>query len=169
MTQSEGSQSGYERIRSKKTLKEILAVATEFERTARDFYAGLAPKVSKNLRWLVDELAEEEQEHFDLFSKLARNPAIEEQIKQQVETPASDGKFSDCIQLPDMGENPDDQSILQYALGREQAAMEQYQSLSESVPEGPIRELFTYLANEETKHKQELEKLYYEVVHSGGV
>jgi hypothetical protein len=30
-------------------------------------------------------------------------------------------------------------------------------------------ELFDNLANEEAKHKEELEKLYYETVHSGGV
>ena len=29
--------------------------------------------------------------------------------------------------------------------------------------------LFEYLANEEAKHKEELEKLYYETVHAGGV
>jgi len=29
--------------------------------------------------------------------------------------------------------------------------------------------LFQFLASEETKHKLELEKLYYEIVHSGGV
>ena len=34
---------------------------------------------------------------------------------------------------------------------------------------GPIHDLFVYLANEETQHKSELEKLYYETVHSGGV
>ena len=61
--------SSYDQLKSKKTLKEILAVAIEFERTARDFYSDLIPKVSKNIRYLVEELAEEEQQHFNLFSK----------------------------------------------------------------------------------------------------
>ena len=47
--------------------------------------------------------------------------------------------------------------------------MEQYRSLAESTEPGPIKDLFEFLANEETKHKAELEKLYYEIVHSGGV
>ena len=169
MTVHEGDHSGRERLASKKTLKEILEVATSFEETARDFYAALAPKVSKNLRWLVEELAEEEQRHFDLFSALAARDDIQDQIGSLVETPASDRKFSDCILLPDLGENPDDQSVLQYALGREHAAMEQYRSLAASTEPGPIHDLFAFLADEETKHKQELEKVYYEVVHSGGV
>ena len=53
------SEANIERLKSKTTLKEILEVATEFERTARDFYANLAPKVRKNIRWLVEELAQE--------------------------------------------------------------------------------------------------------------
>ena len=60
MSNKEGHVSGYDRLKSKKTLQEILQVATEFERTARDFYSSLAPRVSKNIRYLVEELAEEE-------------------------------------------------------------------------------------------------------------
>lgn len=160
---------GYKKLKSQTSLADILSVAIEFERSARDFYADLAGKVSKNIRYLVEELAEEEQRHFDLFTELRDRPDIEDQIDQLVETPASDAKFSDCIHLPELGEKPDDQAVLQYALGREHAAMEQYQSLAESTPPGPIKDLFSYLADEETQHKNELEKLYYALVHSGGV
>lgn len=160
---------GYKRLKAQTSLKDILAVATEFERTARDFYADLSPKVSKQIRYLVEELAEEEQRHYDLFTALASRTDLESQVEQLVDTPASDGKFSDCIHLPELGEKPDDQAVLQYALGREHAAMEQYHALAASTPEGPIRELFRFLADEETQHKNELEKRYYEIVHSGGV
>jgi rubrerythrin len=165
----EGHSAAYERIRSKKTLKEILDVATSFEKAARDFYASLVPKVSKNLRYLVEELAQEEQNHFDLFSKLADNPEIEKQIHDRIQVPVEDHCFSDYIQLPDLGDNPDDQAVLQYAMGREDAAMKQYRELAGSTEPGPIHDLFEYLANEETEHKRELEKTYYELVHSGGV
>jgi rubrerythrin len=160
---------GYQRLKAQTSLEDILVVATEFERTARDFYAGLVPKVSKQIRYLVEELAREEQQHFDLFTELSARTDIAEQVKQSIETPASDRRFSDCIHLPELGDHPDDQEVLQYALGREHAAMEQYRSLSESTPPGPIRDLFQYLADEETQHKNELEKRYYEIVHSGGV
>ena len=163
------SEANIERLKSKTTLKEILEVATEFERTAHDFYTALAPKVRKNIRWLVQELAEEEQRHYDLFTKLAQRNDISEELKTEIERPVSDNKFSDCIHLPDLGEQPDDQAVLQYALMREHAAMEQYHSLVQSTQPGPIHDLFLFLANEETKHKVELEKVYYEVVHSGGV
>ena len=58
MTDIEGAQGAYARIQSKKTLKEILEVASSFEESARNFYRDLIPKVSKNVRWVVEELAQ---------------------------------------------------------------------------------------------------------------
>ena len=46
--------------------------------------------------------------------------------------------------------------------------MKQYLDLAKNTEPGPIHDLFQFLANEETKHKCELEKLYYEIVHTGG-
>ncbi|MDR3394087.1 MAG: ferritin family protein [Parasulfuritortus sp.] len=164
----EGTAQNMERLRSKTTVREILDVATGFEAAARDFYTALIPKVTKRIRYLVEELATEEQAHYNLFSTLAQRTDISEQIKAEIERPASDSKFSDCLHLPDLGEQPDDQAVLQYAMGREHAAMEHYTELAQTAPDGPIRNLFQYLASEETKHKLELEKLYYETVHRGG-
>ncbi|MCG8038197.1 MAG: rubrerythrin, partial [Candidatus Thiodiazotropha taylori] len=96
---SEGHSSSYDRLKSKKSLAEILEVAIEFERTARDFYTDLIPKVSKQIRYLVEELAEEEQRHFDLFTELKNRPDLEQQVQALVEIPASDKKFSDAIHL----------------------------------------------------------------------
>ena len=165
----EGHSSGYARLQSHKTLREILETAIAFEQAAQDFYARLIPRVGKNLRWLLEELAEEEQRHGELLSALVKRPDLEAQVALRIETPASDTRFSDCIHLADLGEHPDDQAILQYATGREHIAMEQYHALAEATAPGPIQELFGFLANEETRHKAELEKKYYEVVHSGGV
>jgi rubrerythrin len=167
--QTEGHSSGRERLAASTTVAEILETAVTFEETARNFYRQLTPKVSKRIRWLVEELAQEEQRHFELFSELIEREDLDEQIEARIERPAADTRFSDCIHLPDLGERPDDQSVLQYAMGREHAAMEQYSELAESTAPGPIRDLFRYLAAEETLHKAELEKLYYEIIHSGGV
>ncbi|MCB1736165.1 MAG: ferritin family protein [Gammaproteobacteria bacterium] len=165
----EGHSSSYQRLAGTRSLQEILEIATEFERTARDFYTALAPRVSKRIRWLVEELADEEQAHFDLFDGLIKRMDLAEHIADRIATPASDHRFSDAIHLPDLGENPDDQAVLQYAMGREHAAMDQYGALAESVEPEELRALFRFLANEETEHKRELEARYYEIVHSGGV
>lgn len=164
---SEGTH-GIDRLRGKTSLREILAVATSFEASARDFYSDLVPRVSKRIRYLVEELAAEEQNHFDLFTALAQRADLAEQVKAEIERPASDSKFSDCLHLPDLGKQPDDQAVLQYAMGREHAAMMHYSELANTAPAGPIQALFQYLSSEETKHKLELEKLYYEIIHRGG-
>ncbi len=159
----------YEQLKGKRSLAEILDAAIAFELAARDLYAGLIPNVSKRLRYLVEELAQEEQHHFELFSELRVRSDIAEHLSDMVVIPASDRRFSDAIHIPELGNKPDDQSVLQYAMGREHVAMEQYRALAESTADGPIKDLFSFLADEETKHKNELETLYYSIVHSGGV
>ena len=159
---------GIDLLLGKTNLGEILAVATSFEASARDFYTDLIPKVSKRIRYLVEELAAEEQDHHTLFRNLAERNDLAQQIQAEVQRTANDSRFSDCIHLPELGDEPDDQAVLQYALGREHAAMLHYAELAETTPEGPIRDLFRYLASEETRHKLALEKLYYETIHRGG-
>ncbi|MFK5985598.1 MAG: ferritin family protein [Pseudomonadota bacterium] len=159
----------YQQLRKQKTLQEILQVAISFEKTAYDFYTALIPKVSKNMRYLVEELAAEEQQHYDLFNGMHDDPEVLKQLQLKIDTPREDHKFSDYIHLPDLSDRLDDQSILQYALGREDAAMKQYQALADTAPDGALKSVFQFLAYEETQHKLELEKKYYEIVHSGGV
>ena len=162
---AEGFVKSAEKLQKMKTLDEILKTAASFEETARDFYTDLIPKVSKRIRWLVEELAAEEEQHYKLFSALSEKIVNDSSLMIKVSTPASDGKFTDCLHVPELGDSPDDQEVMLYALGREQAAMEQYRALADSTEPGEIHDLFEYLANEETKHKAELEKLYYELIH----
>jgi rubrerythrin len=164
-----GGSHGYQRLKSHQTLGEVLETAMSFEHTAMEFYTQLVERVSKPLRALVQELAEEEREHYRLFKALKTNPDVTSHINEQIRTPPSDHRFSDYIHLPDLGKHPDDQAVLQYALGREHAAMEQYTALAGDTPPGPLKDTFTFLAQQELAHKQELEKRYYEIVHSGGV
>ncbi len=166
---SEGFAQGAEKLRQTQTLEEVLDTAASFEKTAMEFYTGLIPRVSKRIRWLVEELAEEEKNHYALLQNLLKTADRENLINQKIQTPVSDSRFSDCLQMPEMAENPDDQDVLLYALGREQVAMEQYQALSASTQRGELKNVFAFLANEEAQHKLELEKIYYEIVHSGGV
>jgi len=162
-------QSGYERLLTQKTIGQILETAMQFEKTAEAYYRSLLDQVSKPMRELVLELAEEEAEHYATFLALKDNPQVHDQVNERVQAPPSDHRFSNYIHLPELPDTPDDQSILQYALGREHTAMEQYQSLAEAVPAGPLQDVFRFLAQEELEHKKELEKRYYEIVHSGGV
>ena len=164
--QPEGK-SGYQRLKDAQTLGEILNTAMSFENSAREFYRALVTKVSKPLRSLVEELAAEEARHYKLFDELSWHPHVRDHISDLIKTPENDHRFSDYIFLPELGDQPDEQDVLQYALGREHAAMEQYTALAAETPPGPARDLFQFLAQEELKHKAELEKRYYELVYSG--
>lgn len=166
---TEGHSHAYERIKAKKSLADILQVATSFEKAAFDFYTALIPRVSKQIRYLVEQLAAEEQRHHELFNTLAKDPDAQQQIQQTIATPVADHQFSDMVHLPELGENPDDQAILQYALQREDAAMKQYRELAENTEPGPIHDLFAFLANEEAQHKLELEKVYYQSIFRSNV
>ena len=162
---AEGFVESAEKLQKMKTLDEILKTAASFEHTAKNFYTDLIPKVSKRIRWLVEELAAEEEQHYKLFTALSEKIVDDTSLQIKVSTPSSDGKFTDCLHVPELGDSPDDQEVMLYALGREQAAMEQYRALADSTDPGEIHDLFEYLANEETKHKAELEKLYYDLIH----
>lgn len=164
----EGHGDSYKKLSSQKTLDEILKAAVSFEKVAHEFYSSLIPKVSKNIRYLVEELAAEEQQHYDLFNGLRDDPNVLAQLKEKIKTPAENYNFISYIHLPELSSKIDDQSILQYALSREDAAMKQYQELANSTPEGSLKSVFQFLAYEETQHKLELEKKYYELIHSGG-
>lgn len=157
---------GYQALKGKSTIGEILETASSFERTAFTFYSALREKVSNHLQPLVQELVDEEKHHFELFQGLGKHPHVQNYLAELIDTPTTDEHFSDYIQLPDLGEFPDAQTIIQYAMGREQAAMEQYSILAKETPPGPLQDLFYYLAHEELQHKKELEKRYYELIQS---
>ncbi len=161
-----GEVNEYQRFNSSKTLEDIIMTAMSFERTAHEFYTNLKSRVDKPMRDLVHELAEEETRHYKLLEIMHSRPDLREQIATRIAAPPSDQQFSNYVHLPDLGDHPDEQTILQYAMAREHAAMEQYRALAAEAPEGPIRDLFKYLADEELAHKADLEQRYYELVYT---
>lgn len=151
------------------TVEEVLETVAEFDREAHSFYVDLVPKVSKSIRYIVEDLARGELDFIIRLRDLAKSDDLRDHLKDAIMRPRIDRKFSDAIQAPELGENPDDQAVLQYALARKQVAIEEYSELAANTPPGAMHEVFSFLANEESKHKTELEALYYQIVHSGGV
>jgi rubrerythrin len=156
------------RLRGMTSMSEILEAAMSVERTARDFYRALEGRVETPLRDLVHELAEEEQRHYDLFQGLRSNADIADVLGALIAVRVRDHGFSDFVGFPQLGDHPDEQTILQYAMGREHAAAEHYGALAATAPAGPIRDLFRFLADEELRHKGELMKRYREIIRSAG-
>ena len=151
------------------TVEEVLERVAEFDRESHSFYTDLIPKLSKNVRWIVEDLARSDLAQARRVSDLAKSPDMRAHLKDAILRPEADRRFSDAVHLPELTEKPDDQAILQFALARVQIAIEEYSELAAETPPGPLHECFSYLANEESKNKSDLEALYYEIVHSGGV
>ena len=164
----EGDSDKRERLQQAKSLAEVLEVAILFEEAAANFYQLQLERVSKPLRWLLESLVDEERQHSAKLQALRDDPVFEEQLETRIEVSPVDPQFSDAIQIQALDEIVDDQAILQYALGREQLAMDQYRKLAEMTEEGVIQQLFQWLADEEVHHKGYLERRYYELVHRGG-
>jgi rubrerythrin len=159
----------FDKLHHHASLGEFIDLAIEFEQVAHDFYTELLPKTGKNIRYIVDELISEEEAHIAKLQELAGRRDIAGALSVEMENMTVDRKFYDGIHLPEPGDNPDDQSILQYAMMREFVAMVQYSELAEKSPPGPVQDLFRFMANEEIRHKNDLEALYYRIIHSGGV
>lgn len=87
MSEEHPEGTGRERLENSTTIGEVLEVAMGFEATARDFYASLAGRVSKPLRGLVQELAEEEKRHYQLFSDLRERPDVQEKYQKRSNAP----------------------------------------------------------------------------------
>ena len=164
----EGDAGKRERLVRSSNVLEVIDIAIQFEVAAASFYRQLIQQVGKPLRWLVKALAEEEEMHAERLKAMRFHPDLQQELKQNLQQIKVDPRFSDAIQTPDLDEFKDDQSVLQYALSREQLALEQYRLLAEETAPGTIQDLFQWLANEEVEHKGELEKRYYELVHRGG-
>lgn len=162
----EGDHAGYRRIRATMALSEILELVTSFEKAAFDFYASLIPRVGAQTRLLVEELAGEERHHYELFRALANHPRLHEQIRDRIETTIEHNGFTAHLTRNELEDSPDDRAILGYALAREKVAMNQYLELAANTAPGPARDLFRFLASEETRHKQELQRLYLQLAYA---
>lgn len=147
------------------TLEEILETAMSFEKAAFDFYTNLIPKVDEELQFLVEGLANEEEEHFELLARLSLNPDIKKEISNRISKPEEQQHFREQSHSPELGSHPDEQTILRYALRNEDTAMRYYWDLAINAEPGLARDLFEYLAYEETSHKRQIEKQYYNSVY----
>jgi hypothetical protein len=107
---------GYHKLKDKTTVGEILETATAFEQTAFAFYTALKDKVSKRLRPFVQELADEEKRHVELFQGLSKNPQVPAHMAELIKTPPSDHRFSDYIQTPQLSALPLYHLIIVYQL-----------------------------------------------------
>ncbi len=148
------------------TIESILKKAADKENGSYLLYknaAGHAKHV--DIKTVLSELAEEELKHkqaledFNLENLKKQEIEIEEEHRHGI---------SDYLISTDEGlsEDSDFKDVLIYAAKREKKAFKFYSSMSKQVGDSELRKLFVWLAQEESKHKEDIEALFWEVMYS---
>jgi len=143
-----------------KKFKEITRFAIEKEIKAYDFYTS-ASQVAKysGARELFLELAKEEEGHRKLLENLNREKIAQARIESVPNLRISD-YMVDVEFRPDMPYA----DILRAAMKMEERSLKLYTDWNESTEDQDLKKLFTFLANQEGKHKYRLEKIYDEEI-----
>lgn len=139
-----------------KKFKEIIQFAIDKEIEAFNFYTG----ASQNAKYsggkeLFLSLAKEEEGH----RKLLENLNMEKVSQKRVEK-VLDLHISDYMVEVEMKSDLSYADTLRIAMKREEKSIKLYNDMKDSNTDEDLKKLFTLLANEETKHKLRLEKIY---------
>ena len=140
----------------KETLESILKKAIDKEKDAYTVYKEVADNTkNEKVKAVLNALAEKEQKHIqvieDFDMKMLKKQEIEinETCRQWIaeyfissdETLGSDSEFKD---------------VFMYAAKREKKSFEFYSCMSKLVDDPKLKKLFSWLAQEESKHEKDL-------------
>lgn len=140
--------------------REIIRFAIGKEIEAADFYrrASQIAKFSGTKELFLD-FAKQEEGHRKLLEDLDMARIAEVKIQ-----PIPDLKISDYLVEAELRPDIPYADILRIAMKREERSIKLYQDLSEPTQDEGLKKLFTFLVQEETKHKYQLEKIYDEEI-----
>ncbi len=139
-----------------KRFKEIIQFAIEKEIASVDFYTRASQVVKfSGTRDLFLDFAEQEKGHRKLLEDLNIEKVIQAKIK-----PIPDLKISDYMVDVEFKPDLSYAEILRTAMKREEHSVKLYTALREPVQDESMKKLFSFLVQEETKHKYQLEKIY---------
>jgi len=139
-----------------KKFKEIIQFAIEREIEAYNFYTGATQNIKySGGKELFSSLAKEEEGH----RKLLENLNMEKIAQKRIEK-VPDLHISDYLVEVDLRPDLSYADILRVAMKREEKSLKLYTDMKESNTDEDLKKLFTFLANEEAKHKLKIEKIY---------
>jgi len=143
-----------------KKFKEVIQFAIDKEIKSFNFYKS-ASQVAKysGAKELFSELANQEVGHRKLLEKLDM-----EKVAQAKFEKIPDLKISDYLVEAELRPGMPYADILRTAIKMEERALKLYNDMKESNKDEDLKKLFSFLANEEAKHKLRLEKIYDEEI-----
>jgi rubrerythrin len=147
------------------TIESILKKAANKEQGSYLIYKNVASRAKDvQIKTTLSKFAEEELKHkqaiedFNIETLSNKEIEIEEASRQGISeylTSTDDG----------ISEDSDFNDILVYAAKREKKAFEFYSNMSKQVDDAELKKLFVWLAQEESKHKEDIEALFWEVIY----
>jgi rubrerythrin len=140
----------------KKKFEEVIQFAIGKEIEAFNFYTS-ASQVAKysGAKELFLDLAKQEEGHRKLLENLNMEKIAQARIEKIPNLKISD-YMVDAELKPDLSYA----EMLRIAMKREERSIKLYEDLRGSNPDENLKKLFTFLVQEESKHKFRLEKIY---------
>jgi rubrerythrin len=138
------------------SLESIVDFAIEEEHGAEELYSKTAKKIkSPQLAGLLTDMANMEKGHAAKLEAFKKG-----KIAEIGNIAVQDLKIGDYLVDVEVDENSSIQDIMIFSIKKEQSAHNLYTNMSKMVFEPAEKELFQHLAQEELKHKNDLEKVY---------
>ena len=135
---------------------EILDFAIQNEQNAADLYTDLAERASSAaVKAEFLQFAGEERGHKVKLEKVKTG-----RILLKADSKVQDLKIADYSVDVELGDNPDYQEVLLFAMKQEKAAFRLYSDLAAVAPDAELKTVLLGLAQEEAKHKLRFEVEY---------
>ena len=135
---------------------EILDFAIQNEQDAVDLYTKLAATAkSAAIKKAFEQFAGEEAGHRKRLEEVKNGKRLLGSAKA-----IQDLKIGDYLVETKLGDDPDYQDVLIFAMHQEKAAFRLYSDLAAKTDDGELQKLFLELAQEEAKHKLRFEVEY---------
>lgn len=141
--------------------QQALCVAVEMERRAiRVYQRALMLTTDPQVRAGIQEILQDEQEHFRRFSAMkAACPPSENEERMLTQAMAAEMLFPGGVMELERAKGLDSlQGLYTFAAESEQQAVENYMTFAEKCIDPAIAEAFTSIAGEEALHLAELKK-----------
>ena len=146
-------------------IESILKKAAAKENGTYLLYKNAADKMTDlQTKSVLNNFAEEELKHKQMIENF--NAEMLENLKTETAETSRQGITEFLTDTDEgLGEQPDFKDVLVYAAKREKKAFEFYNNMSEQVEDSDLKKLFVWLAQEETKHKEDIEALFWDVMY----
>jgi rubrerythrin len=147
------------------SVEAVIKRAIILEDEAATMYASAA-KAAKNapIRQRLEEMASQERGHKARLEEVLKGN-VRWAIRKSKSEPVTDLRLSDHLESKPLDAGADYQDVLLFAARREKEAYDFYKAMAELVDDKFVKDVFEMLANEELRHKFEVEKTYEEIVY----